>query len=82
LTPTDRAQQTYLEHRREALIAGQDDVLQAAITARAYYEALPKRRICPKELARLEGLALEAERRSANLVRAIAAIGAELAVNY
>jgi hypothetical protein len=82
LTPTDRAQQTYLEHRREALIADQEDVVQAAITARAYYEALPKRRICPKELARLEGLALEAERRSTNLVRAIAAIGAELAVTY
>lgn len=81
MTPTDRAQQTYLEQRREALITGRDDVVRAAITARAYYEALPKQRICPKELARLEGLALEAERRSAHLVRAIAAIGAELAMN-
>lgn len=81
MTPTDLAQRTYLENRREDLIDSQVDVVRAAITARAYFEALPKRRICPKELARLEHLALEAERRSANLVRAIAAIGAELAVN-
>jgi hypothetical protein len=81
LNPTDHAQQTYLEHRRATLIASQEAVVDAAITARAYFEALPKRCLCPKELARLERLMLEAERRSIQLGVAIAAIGAELAVH-
>jgi hypothetical protein len=79
VTPTDLAQRTYLESRRETLIDSQMDVVGAAIAARATFEALPKRRLCPKEMARMERLAIEAERRSAHLVRAIAAIGAELA---
>lgn len=82
MTLTDLAQRTYLENRRAALIDSQADVVSAAAAARSYVEALPKRRICPKELARLEHLALEAERRSAHLTRAIAAIGAELAVPH
>jgi hypothetical protein len=82
MTPTDLAQRTYLEQRREALIDSQVDVVRVAIAARATFEALPKRRLCPKEVARLERLALEAEQRSAHLVRAIAAIGAELAAPH
>lgn len=82
MTPTDLAQRTYLEHRRATLIEGQADVVRAAATARAYVESLPKGRLCPKELARLERLAREAERRSANLARAITAIGGELATPY
>lgn len=78
MTPTDLAQRAYLENRREALLDSRMDVVQAAIAARAQFEALPKGRLCPKEIARLEHLAIEAERRSAHLVRAIAAIGGEL----
>lgn len=78
MTPTDLAQRTYLENRLEALLDSRMDVVQAALDARARYEALPKRRLCPQEVARLERLALSAERRSADLVRAIAAVGAEL----
>ncbi len=79
MTSTDLAQRTYLENRREALIDSQAGVVHAAVAARTYLEALPKRNLCPKELARLEQLALEAERRSTKLVLAIAALGAELA---
>lgn len=82
MTPTDLAQRTYLENRLEALIDSQVDAVRAAIAARAYFEALPRRRLCPREVARLERLAVEAERRSAKLARAIAAIGAELAVQH
>lgn len=82
MTPTDLAQRTYLENRREALIDSQGDVVRAAVAARAYFAALPKQRLCPKEIERLEQKALEAERRSAHLVRAIAAIGAELAMHH
>jgi hypothetical protein len=82
VTPTDLAQRTYLEKRCEALIDSQMDVVHAAIAARATFEALPKRRLCPKEVARLERLAIEAEYRSANVTRAIAAIGAELAAHH
>lgn len=78
MTPIDLAQRTYLENRLEALLDSRMDVVQAAMAARARFEALPKRRICPTELARMENLAIEAERRSAHLVRAIAAVGAEL----
>jgi hypothetical protein len=78
MTPTDLAQRTYLESRREALIDSRMDVVQAAITARTQFEGLPKHRLCPKEVARLERRAIEAERRSVNLVQAIAAISAEL----
>lgn len=80
MNPTDLAQQTYLEYRRAVLIASQEAVVDAAVAARAYFEALPKRRLCPKELARVERLTLEAERQSIQLGLAIAAIGAELAV--
>lgn len=80
VTPTDLAQRTYLENRLEALIESQVDVVRTATTARATFEALPKRRLCPKEVARLEHRAIEAERRSADLLRAIAAISAELVV--
>lgn len=80
MTPTDLAQRTYLENRLEALIESQVDVVRTATTARATFEALPKRRLCPKEVARLEHRAIEAERRSADLLRAIAAISAELVV--
>lgn len=80
MTPTDLAQRTYLEHRREALLDMQAGVTQAALAAREHFEALPKQRLCPQEVARLERVTLEAERRSANLLRAIAAIDAELAV--
>jgi hypothetical protein len=81
VTPTELAQRTYLENRREALIGRQMDVVHAAIAARATYEALPKWRLCPKEVARLERLAVEAERRSTHLALALAAIGAELAAH-
>lgn len=81
MNPTDLAQRTYLENRLETLVDSQVDVVYAASAARAYVESLPKRRLCPKEVTRLEQLAIAAERRSANLVRAIAAIGAELAIN-
>lgn len=79
MTPTDLAQRTYLERRREALASSQVEATQAAAAARATFEALPRARLCPKEVARLERRAVEAEGRSANLARAIAAIGAELA---
>ncbi|PDW04612.1 hypothetical protein [Candidatus Viridilinea mediisalina] len=80
MTPTDVAQQTYLENRLETLVDSQMDVVHAAIAARRYFETLPKQRLCPKEIARLEHCALEAERRSYHLTRAIAAVGAELAL--
>lgn len=80
MTPVDLVQQTYLENRLETLVDSQMDVVHAAIAARNYFENLPKERLCPKELARLEYRALEAERRSTHLTRAIAAIGAELAL--
>jgi hypothetical protein len=82
VNPTDHAQQTYLEHRRAVLIASQESVVCAAVTARTYVESLPKRRICPQELARLERLACAAEQRSIQLGLAISAISAELAVHY
>jgi hypothetical protein len=75
----DLAQQTYLANRCEALIVSQGDVVRAAIAARAHFEALPRQRLCPKEVARLERLVIDAEHRSTNLRRAIAAISAELA---
>jgi hypothetical protein len=78
MTPTDLAQRTYLENRLEALTASQPEAMHAATAARAHFDSLPKRRLCPKEVARLERLATEAERRSAHLARAIAAISAEL----
>lgn len=81
MTPTDRAQRTYLEQRRAALLASRGDVERAAAAARAHFEALPRQRLCPKEVARLEGLVSAAERRSVNLARAIAAIGAEIAAH-
>ncbi|HMQ30594.1 MAG TPA: hypothetical protein PKD53_07680 [Chloroflexaceae bacterium] len=80
MTPTDVVQRTYLERRREALLASRGDVVHRAIAARATVEALPTWRLCPKEVARLENLAREAEWRSAHLARALAAIGAELAL--
>jgi hypothetical protein len=78
MAPTDLAQRTYLEQRRETLLDSRMDVVQAAIEARIAFEALPKHRLCPKEVARLERRMIAAEQRSANLIRAIAAISAEL----
>lgn len=78
MTPTDLAQRTYLENRLEALIARQAEAVHAAAAARAHVDGLPKRRLCPHEVARLEGLAAEAEGRSTRLARAITSIAAEL----
>lgn len=78
MTPTDLAQRTYLEQRLEALLDSRLNVIQAALQARTTFAALPSHRLCPKEVARLERRVIEAEQRSLHLVRAIAAIGAEL----
>ncbi|MFV9504257.1 MAG: hypothetical protein AB4911_06795 [Oscillochloridaceae bacterium umkhey_bin13] len=81
MTPIDRVQQTYLEQRRDMLIASQAEVVYKAVAARTYLNNLPKRNLCPKELARLERLAQEAETHSRNLSVAITALGAELAAD-
>jgi hypothetical protein len=82
LTPTDRAVQTFLEQRRDTLIASQSDVIHAAIMARAYFDSLARQRLCPKEVARLEALTVAAEQRSDHLMLAITALNAELADYY
>jgi hypothetical protein len=81
MTPTDLAQRTYLEQRLEALLDSRLGVIQAALHARTTFEALPKHRLCPKEVSRMERRAIEAERRSIHLVQAISAISAELKSN-
>lgn len=80
MNPTDRAQRCYLESRREVLVASQPEVARAARDARALVDGLPKQRLCPSEIARLERRAHDAEQRSTMLLRAITAIDAELAV--
>lgn len=82
MTPIDRAVQTFLEQRRDALIASQSDIVHAAITARAYVEGLSTQRLCPKEVARLEARARAAELRSAHVMLAITALNGELTEYY
>jgi hypothetical protein len=81
MNPTDVAQRTYLEQRRATLMARQPAVVRAALTARTHFESLPKARLCPKEVARLERLVLEAEQRHQQLTRAIAVISAEISTD-
>lgn len=78
MTPSDAAQRTYLEGRREALLALQVAAYHRAVTARNQATDLVHSRAHPAEIERLRQFALAEQDRCDQITRAIRAIDAEL----